>query len=552
MLDRGDVDALFTPDLPDPAVWERQFTDRPVPAGAEVTRFAPSPTGSLHIGGVYTAMVSRDVAHHSGGTYFVRVEDTDRTREVSGADEQFARAFEYFGIEPDPGNEPWGPLRQSQRAEIYHSHVRELMRQGRAYPCFCTRDELAEMSAQQRAAGLPTGYYGGWARCRDLPATSVLERLAAGQEWVVRFRAPADGPARVGWTDRIRGPLQAEANRNDVVVLKGSGQPVRLPTYHLAHAVDDHLMRVTLVIRGDEWLSSVPLHLQLFEALGFAPLAYAHLAPLMKQQGPSKRKLSKRNDPEASVDFYLEAGYPAAAVLYYLRGLANGRLAELPPAQALAEPIRLAECGHSGALLDVAKLDDISRDHIATLTGPQVLAQLREWAGRYDPELAGVLDAAPDLALRAIDVERVGVDNPRKDLGRWSDFRPGYGFFLTELFDLVGDPQDARFGGLDPALVRALAADLAETYMAEADGAAWFDQIRGLAARHGFAPDTKTYKRDPTAYPGSIREASNVVRVALTGSRRSPSLHEVAMAIGADEVRRRLRALVSRQAPAPP
>jgi glutamyl-tRNA synthetase len=543
VLERSLVDSLFDAELPDPRHWEERFGARSLPADALVTRFAPSPTGSLHIGGVYTAMISKDVARHSGGTYFVRVEDTDQSRQVAGADEQFARAFAYFGIEPDPGNEPWGPLRQSHRRDIYLSYIRQLIRHGQAYPCFCSRDELAEITSQQRAAGVPTGYYGRWARWRDETQERVVEALQAGRPWVVRFRAPADAPARVRYTDRIRGDLDQENNRNDVVVLKSSDQRLRLPTYHLAHVVDDHLMRVSLVLRGEEWISSVPVHLQLFDALGFAPIDYAHIAPLMKQQGASKRKLSKRHDPEASVDYYLEVGYPAPALLYYLRGLANGRLAELPLAEALAEPIRLQECGTSGPQLDVAKLDDISRDHIATISGAEVLAQVIDWARRHDPELADVLARHLELARRAIDVERVGVDNPRKDLARWADFRAGYGFFFPELFAPVTDADDPRLGGLEAALVRALVEGFAAVYTEHTDATAWFAQVRDLAARHGFAADTKTYKKDPGAYPGSIREAANVIRVALTGSRRSPGLHEVAMAIGAPEVQRRLLAL---------
>jgi glutamyl-tRNA synthetase len=361
---------------------------------------------------------------------------------------------------------------------------------------------------------------------------------------VVRFRAPDDTAGkRVRFTDEIRGDLEHEANRNDVVILKSSDQPLRLPTYHFAHAVDDHLMRTTLVIRGEEWISSVPLHLQLFDALGFALPRYAHIAPLMKQISGGKRKLSKRKDPEASVDFYISAGYPADAVLYYLRGLANGRLAELPLSQALAEPIRLEECGVAGPLVDLVKLEDISADHIATLTGQQILDTLRPWATAHDPEIATVLDANPDLALRALAVEREGVENPRKDLRKWSDFRPAYGFFFPDLFAQVTDPTDERLGGLDPQLVQAFLSDFADSNQSLDDPKEWFDQIRQLAGKHGFAPNAKEYKKNPDAYPGSIREASQLIRVTLTGSTRSPDLHAVATTLGPDEVQRRLRAL---------
>lgn len=546
-MDDAVIDSLFPTDLPEPEHWERRYPPRELPEGAEVTRFGPSPTGFVHIGGVYVAMIDQDVSGRSGGQYLVRVEDTDQSREVGGALEQFERAFDYFRIQPTEGEGPggnYGPYHQSIRERIYLSYVRDLLRQGKAYLCFATRDELADITARQQAAKVQPGYYGRWAIWRDADPAAVAAELEKGTPHVVRFRAPDDATGkRVRFTDEIRGELEHEANRNDVVILKSSDQPVRLPTYHFAHAVDDHLMRTTLVIRGEEWISSMPLHLQLFDALGFTPPRYAHIAPLMKQISGGKRKLSKRKDPEASVDFYIAAGYPADAVLYYLRGLANGRLAELPLAQALDEPIRLSECGVAGPLVDLVKLEDISADHIATLTGDQIIEALRPWAQSHDPELVAVLDENRDLALRALAVERVGVDNPRKDLRKWSDFRPAYGFFFPSLFELVTDAADERFGGLDPELVRTFLGDFADGYQPLEDGGEWFDQIRQLAAKHNFAPSPKEHKKNPGTYPGSIREAATMVRVALTGSTRSPDLHAVATTLGADEVRRRLRAV---------
>jgi glutamyl-tRNA synthetase len=548
MLDRAVIDALFPADLPEPAHWERQYPPRSLPEGAQVTRFGPSPTGFVHIGGIYVATIDRDIAIHSGGVYLVRVEDTDQSREVEGALAQFARAFVYFGIRPDEDDEhgSYGPYRQSRRDQIYLTYVRELLRQGKAYPCFATKEQLADITARQQAAKIPTGYYGSWAIWRDADADAVQAKLAEDAPYVVRFRAPDDAAGqRVRFTDTIRGELEHEANRNDTVILKSSDQFPRLPTYHFAHAVDDHLMRVSLVIRGDEWISSVPLHRQLFDALGFAQVRYAHVAPLMKQISGGKRKLSKRADPEASVDFYIEAGYPADAVLYYLRGLANGRLAEMPLRQALATPILLEQCGVAGPLVDLVKLEDISADYIATLPGSQVLDAVRIWAAQYDPDLAEVLDAERDLALRALSVERDGVTNPRKDLRKWSDFRTTYGFFFPQLFNTLSGSTDERLRplGVDATIAASFAHDLAESYQHLDNPQEWFNQIRELAAKHGFAANAKEYKKDPDAYPGSIREASQLIRVALTGSTRSPDLHAIAQALGAPEVLRRLRAL---------
>jgi glutamyl-tRNA synthetase len=547
MLSRDVVDSLFPPDLPEPDHWEHRYPPRDLPGGAKVTRFAPSPTGFLTIGGVFTATIDADVARQSDGVYLVRLEDTDQARITEGAAEQFAEAFAYFSIAPDEGdqNGRYGPYEQSARSLTYLTFVRELMRQDHAYPCFATRQELEEIAARQRAAGALPGYYGKWAIWRDADPEQVAKRLAAGDPYVVRYRSPGTTGVRVSFTDAIRGELTLDDNRNDAVILKSSDTEPRLPTYHFAHAVDDHLMRVNLVIRGDEWISSVPLHLQLFDALGFGRVEYAHIAPLMKQDGGSRRKLSKRRDPEANVSFYVEQGYPAPAVQYYLRGLANGRLAEMPLAEALAAPIRLAECGTAGPLVDMVKLDDISADYIATLSGEQILAEVSTWAGRYDPELAEVLEAERDLALRALAIDRGDVANPRKDLRKWADFRAVYGYFFAEIFELVTDPADARFSSLNvaPDVVRAVARAFAGAYQAPAPDVDWFGQIRLLAADLGFAPSQKVYKQDPAAYKGSIREASQVIRVLLTGTPRSPDLGRVAAALGPDEVLRRVRAV---------
>jgi glutamyl-tRNA synthetase len=545
MLDRTTIDGLFPADLPESDVWQRRYPERVLAEGARVTRFGPSPTGHLHVGGVYAAMIDKDVALHSAGTYFVRVEDTDQNREVDGAKEQFWRAFEHFGIEPleDDTNGAYGPYLQSARADIYLTYVRQLLREDKAYLCFATREELADAAAKQQAAKVPTGYYGTWAIWRDAPPADVAAALAEGRPYVVRFRSPGVAGNRVEFVDAIRGRIEMEDNYNDVVVLKSSSQPLRLPTYHFAHAVDDHLMRVNLVLRAEEWLSSVALHLQLFAALGFPPIEYAHIAQLLKKEGSSKRKLSKRKDPEASVDFYVESGFPVPAVLYYLRGLANGRLATMPLDEALVAPIVLAECGSSGALVDLVKLEDICADHVATLPSREIYREVLAWASAYDPELWRVLADHQDMALRALRIERDGAANPRKDLKKWSDFRPVYGYFFQELFTPVHDLAGTPMAGIDKAVVSALASDFAQGYVDLGDTQEWFDQIRALAQRHGFAAGPKEHKAAPDRFHGSVREVAQIIRVALTGSTRSPDLHTVALTLGKAEVIRRISAL---------
>jgi glutamyl-tRNA synthetase len=545
MLERKVIDGLFSADLPESHVWHERYPERVLPEGAKVTRFSPSPTGHLHIGGIYAAIIDKDLALHSGGTYFVCVEDTDQSREVEGVKEQFWRAFEYFGIEPLEGdlNGAYGPYLQSARADIYLSYVRQLLREDKAYLCFATREELAAATAQQQVRKVPSGYYGHWAIWRDASPSTVAEALAAGRPYVVRFRSPGVVRNRVRYVDAIRGRIEMEDNYNDVVILKSFAQPLRLPTYHFAHAVDDHLMRVNLVLRAEEWIPSMPLHLQLFAALGFPPVEYAHIAQLLKKEGSSKRKLSKRKDPEASVDFYIESGFPVPAVLHYLRGLANGRLATMPLADALVAPILLSEAGSSGALVDLVKLEDICADHVATMPSMEIYEEVLTWAATHDTDLWNALADNRSIALRALAIEREGVPNPRKDLRKWSHFRRVYGYFFPEPFPLVKELTGTPLAHLDRETVRRLATDFAQTYTELPDAQVWFDQIRVLAARHGFAPTPKDYKGAPDAYHGAVREVAQIIRIALTGSTRSPDLHAVALALGKEEVVRRVAAL---------
>src|SRR5262245_23141768 len=429
MLTKELINSLFDSALPQPSHWESTYPPRDLPSGAIVTRFAPSPTGFLHTGGVYIATIGKNLAHHSGGVYFVRIEDTDQTREVAGSREQFARAFKYFDIESDENDSStWRPYEQSKREKIYHTYARELLQHNHAYLCFCTREELAEMQEQQLAAKVHTGYYGKWARCRNLSQEDVISRLEAGQPYTIRFRAP-DGPAgRIEFVDQIRGRIEHQDNINDIVLLKSSDQTPRLPTYHFAHAVDDHLMRVNLVLRGEEWISSVPVHLQLFAALGFEPIPYAHIAPLMKFEGSGKRKLSKR-DNEADVEFYIKSGYPAGAVKHYLRGLANSRFAEMTFDESASSALSLSDCGVAGPIFDLVKLESISMECIAQLSVEDALENLQACAKEYDPELAEILSRTPVLAQRIFAAERQpGVQ--RKDLAKWDELRQPYGLYF--------------------------------------------------------------------------------------------------------------------------
>jgi glutamyl-tRNA synthetase len=544
MLTTELINSLFDSALPEPSHWESHYPPRSLPAGAIVTRFGPSPTGFLHTGGIYVATLGKNLAHHSGGVYFIRIEDTDQAREIPGSREQFERAFKHFDIESDENdsNSKWGPYEQSKRELIYHTYARELLRRDQAYPCFCAREELAQMTEEQTAAKLHTGYYGSWARCRNLSQTEVMSRLQAGKPYAIRFRSPDGPPKRVEFVDLIRGRIEHQDNVNDIVLLKSSDQSPRLPTYHFAHVIDDTLMRVTLVLRGEEWISSVPVHLQLFDALGFKPIPYAHIAPLMKFDGSSRRKLSKRKDNEADVEFYIKSGYPAGAVLHYLRGLANSRFAEMTFEESASSALSLSECGVAGPIFDLVKLESISREFIAQLSTDDALHGLQAWAQDYDPELAGILSTNFSLAQRIFAAERQpGVQ--RKDLAKWDEFRTRYGLYFQELFPLVTDPADPRFAPVKPDLVVKLAQDFADTYQHVQDKEGWFEQIRRLAGAHGFAPTAAQFKKDPGRFAGSITHVSNVIRIALTGLTTSPELFLVAHNIGEEEVLRRVGAV---------
>jgi glutamyl-tRNA synthetase len=542
------IGRLLPPVLHEPEHWEKTYPQRELPAGAQVTRFGPSPTGFVHIGGIYTAMVSQSVAHNTGGVYVVRIEDTDQTREVAGAVEQFSRAFDYFGVasdEVDPAV-PWGPYHQSARGDLYLTYVRELLRTDQAYPCFCTREELDALTERQRDAKGGIGYFGEWATCRDLSEADVAERIAAGRANVIRFKAPpVEAGRRVTYDDVIRGPIEQEDNIQDIVVLKSSDAPLRLPTYHLAHVVDDHLMRITVVTRGEEWISSVPVHLQLFAALGFEPIPYAHIAPLMKVSGSSRRKLSKRHDPEASVDYYLGEGYPRGAVLHYLRGLANSRLADLPFAEAAAEPIRLEDCNVAGAMVDLDKLADIGQDYIAELSDDEVIGHVDAWATEHDPALSEAITAEADYTRSVLAIRTAAVKNIRKDLAKWSDFRPAYGFFYPSIFEPITDPTDERLGGMTPDLARQVAADFVAHYRADDDRDVWFEQIRELAARNDFAANKTQLNEEPDRYHGLLRDVATLIRVLVTGASQSPDLFSVSAVLGADEITRRVAALTN-------
>lgn len=532
---------IFPADIISAEALQDKYPPRDLPDGAVVTRFAPSPTGFVHIGGIFTAKIGINLARHSGGVFIIRIEDTDQTRQFDDFQQHFDEAFDYFDIASDENEATgiYGPYTQSERSEIYLSFVRHLMEKQRAYPCFCTKEMLSEQTEKQRAEKVDIGYYGKWATCRHLDPQEAVRRIEAGEQYVVRFRADPH-PEFIVFEDLIRGSLRVKNNINDIVILKSSDSELRLPTYHMAHAVDDHLMGMNLVLRGEEWLASVPVHLQLFDALGFDRIPYAHIAPLMKMDGESRRKLSKRKDPEASVEFYMKQGYPPDAVTIYLKGLANSNMLDMDAETCLAAPIRLDNMSKSGALLDMDKLNDVSANFIATLSAAEIRESVGIWARKYDESLSEILEHNWNFTGKVIDADRYNDGKVRKDLSKWSDFSEVFGFFYKERFELITSAGDPVFRGLPEDAVQTVLREFAAAYEENLDGTAWFDIIKTVSAKAGFALNNKEFKQNPDAYHGKLSDATRIMRAAITGKEIGPGLHDICDTLGKAEIHRRL------------
>jgi glutamyl-tRNA synthetase len=526
----------------------RQYPPRNLPDGAKVTRFAPSPTGFVHIGSLMIALVDKLLARQSGGVFFLRIEDTDKKREQDRSVEEIVQNLNNFDLAPEEGAveiDPvvevgaYAPYVQSERIEIYEVFARDMIARGNAYPCFCTEEELDRIRKEQEAAGAMPGYYGKWAKWRDATLEQVQARLDAGERPVIRIRAPYPNEARARFHDLIRGELDLPANDTDSVLLKSNS----LPTYHFAHVVDDTLMRVNTIVRGEEWLPSAPLHIQTFEFIGLPPNDFA---PIAKMDGTSRRKLSKRKDPEANVMYYHQVGYPRQAVTEYLLNLANSGFYDWrkanPDAPALEFPFKLRDMGVAMALFDIVKLNDISKDVIATYSAAQVYDYVVAWAQEFNPHLLDVLTADSDYTTRVFNVERTG-SAPRKDLINWSDVERVYSFF----FDVLFDPQangGYPLSNLAPADIRAIL-DHIRQFDPALPKEAWLDDMRGLAERLGFARDAKTFKKNPGEFKGHFGDVMMVVRVALTGRTNTPDLYEILQIFGAERIGRRIDAALS-------
>ena len=542
-MDHQVLSELLFPQVTEtPEQLEVRFPARNLPEGAVVSRMAPSPTGFVHLGNLVQGMISERMTHQSGGVLFLRVEDTDAKREVPGAIEVLIDTLAHYGIRFDEGathtgdNGLYGPYRQRQRAAIYHVYAKKMVAEGKAYPCFCTEEELSAARAQQEANKETTGYYGKYAIWRDRPIEDIKEQLDAGNPWVLRFRSTGSIENQFKFDDLVKGKLTITENDVDHVLLKSDG----IPTYHFAHAVDDHLMHTTHVVRGDEWLPSLPFHIQLFQALGFKLPKYVHIGPLMKMDGTSKRKLSKRKDPELALTYYKAEGFPIKAVQEYLMTVLNSNFEDWrranPDADTDAFKFSPKKLNPAGSLFDYAKLTDVSKNVISRMDAETVYSLLVEWAKEFDTEFGAKLEADPAFATAILAIGR-GGKKPRKDLATWKEAKPYMGFFYDEYKDKP--VFDEKFA---PETIKTVLTKFLAVYDPADDSGVWFNKVKEITEEIGFTSDMKAYKADPDAFPGTVADVSAMIRVAITGKQNSPDLYSVMQILGLERCTQRLNA----------
>lgn len=546
-MDYKDLADVIFPDVKDISYYEEKYPVRNLEEGAIVSRFAPSPTGFVHIGGLYQALIARKMANQTNGVFFLRVEDTDQKREVENGVSGIVNSLKNFDMAPDEGmvdeeNETgaYGPYKQSLRKEIYRAYAKYMVSMGKAYPCFCKADEVEQIRNKQEVAKIRPGYYGVWAKCRNVTVEEAINRIKNGESYIVRFKSQGREDRKIKHHDVIKGNIDFPENDQDIVIIKADG----LPTYHFAHAVDDHLMGTTHVIRSDEWLSSVPLHLQLFHELGFKAPKYAHISPIMKEENGGKRKLSKRKDPEAAVSYYAEVGIPADAVKEYLLNIANSTFEnwrKQNPNMPMEEfELQLNKMSVSGALFDMVKLLDISKRVISKYSAEKVYNEGIAWADKYDKDLKTLLEKDKNYTLQVLGIER-GNEKPRKDIAKWSDLKENIIYMYDEEF--LNKPQQYEFQKInDKQEINKIITTYIEKYFnIEDDKETWFNKIKDLSEECGYARETKEYKQNPDAYKGHVGDISTVIRICLTGRANTPDMYEIMKVLGEKSVIERLK-----------
>lgn len=536
---------LFPQITKTPDYFEEKYPPRPLKEGARVTRFAPSPTGYLHIGGLFGALTDVMTAKATGGVSYLRIEDTDKKREIDDGVSAIINGFDAFGVGFDEGvtgfgteSGEYGPYTQSQRVEIYQTVAKSLVKQGLAYPCFCSAEELTVMRETQEKEGTAIwGYFGKWAKCRDLTFDEIKSRIEAGQPYVLRFRADGSEDKKVVFEDIIRGKIEMPENIIDEVLLKSDG----VPTYHFAHICDDHFMRTTHVIRGEEWISSVPKHIALFKACGYKVPKYAHTPQVMKidEEDGTKRKLSKRKDPEAAVSYFVEKGFPKESVLEYLVTLLNSNFEDWrranPTSDVFDFPFNLKKMNASGCLFDLVKLTDVSKNVISVMNAQKVYSLVEKWAAVYDKDFHKLLTADAEYATSILNIDRENP-KPRKDISQWSQVKDYVSYFYDELYT----PDYTMPANISAEDVKAILARYLEAYSAEDDKDTWFAKIKEMCEPLGFTPNVKEYKKNPEAYKGHVGDISTVLRIAVTSRTNTPDLYMIMKLLGEDKLKARI------------
>jgi glutamyl-tRNA synthetase len=527
--------------------YTEKYPKRVLKEGARVTRYAPSPTGFQHIGGVFSALIDERIATQSGGVFYLRIEDTDQKREIPGAIEDTISTMHNFGMDFSEGmtgdntsKGEYGPYRQSERAEIYRTYAKELIIKGMAYPCFCTSEELSELRDKQTEQKQTPGYYGEYAKCRNIPAEEAIKRINAGENYILRFRSPGNIDKRVYFHDLIKGDINFPENNQDIVILKSDG----LPTYHFAHVVDDYLMGTTDVIRGEEWLSSLPIHVQLFEAFGLKAPKYAHTPTIMKLDGSSKRKLSKRKDPEAAVSYYNEFGYPVESVVEYLLNIVNSNFENWRTDNPLTDyhefGVYLEKMSKSGALFDLVKLNDVSKDVIAKMKPEVVYEKYSKWAGQYDKEMFAFVSSKEVMSKQIFSIDKDGP-KPRKDFAKWADVKDKIFYYFDELFDKETFENIEVPQGVTAEESKRIIEAYEKIYNFNTDKDTWFEEFKQAGVELGYCTNKKEFKANPEAYKGMISDVAGTVRAAITHRANTPDLFTIMQTMGEEMVRLRFK-----------
>lgn len=541
------ADLLFPEVVNTPEYYEEKFPYRKLPNKAEVTRMAPSPTGFIHLGNLYSALADERIAHRNGGVFYLRIEDTDEKRKVDGAVETIINVLRYFDIEFDEGagfddtdpRNAYGPYFQRQRVEIYHTYAKSLVERGLAYPCFCTEEELDKVRAKQEEDKVLTGYYGEYATCRNLSYEEIEANIKAGKPYVLRLRSQGSPDKEITFVDAIKGEIKLPENIHDIVLLKKDG----IPTYHFAHAIDDHLMRTTTVVRGGEWLASAPIHYELFHLLGFKMPAYAHTAHLMKfdEETGGKRKLSKRKDPELSLDYYRKDGYHPYTMKVYLLTLLNSNFEEwhekFPDKDINEFPFSVEKMNQSGALFDKDKLHNICKNELSKLSEEQLYGFLYDWAKENEPENVEKWFGDREKMLQILRLYMgVGAKRRRKDL-----------MYAKQIFELISYFFDGESSEeidefkLDDDMVSKILKSYLAKYDHNDDNSVWFNKLKEIADEHGFASDMKAYKANPENFKGNVSDIAEAVRIAVTGRANTPDLWTIVHIMGEEQMTERIK-----------